>query len=266
MVAGKLPARVHCKSMSENDLRQAQGLHLDSIPGLPVVFEDESLLVVDKPSGMLSQPGRVVSDSVLTRVLQARPQATGSVLVHRLDMDTSGLLLLAKNRTAHRILQQQFEHRRIGKRYLARLSGVPAGMGGRIHLPLRVDIDDRPRQIVCEEHGKVATTIWHRCRVRSPDFVWLYPLTGRSHQLRVHMAHPRGLGIAIEGDRLYQWHYDRLDGRSQSHLDAETRETLRPDLPEVGGLMLHAQLLAFDHPVTGVRQSFQSLPLFDNIG
>ena len=77
MVAGKLPARVHCKSMSENDLRQAQGLHLDSIPGLPVVFEDESLLVVDKPSGMLSQPGRVVSDSVLTRVLQARPQATG---------------------------------------------------------------------------------------------------------------------------------------------------------------------------------------------
>lgn len=266
MVAGKLPARVHCKSMSENDLHPPQRLHTDSIPGLPVVFEDESLLVVDKPSGMLSQPGRVVSDSVLTRVLQARPQATGPVLVHRLDMDTSGLLLLAKNRTVHRVLQQQFEHRLVGKRYLARLSGVPAGMGGRIHLPLRVDIDDRPRQIVCEEHGKVATTIWHRCRVRSPDFVWLYPLTGRTHQLRVHMAHPRGLGIAIEGDRLYQGYYEWLDSRGQSQVDADTKETSRPDVSEPGGLMLHAQLLAFDHPLTGVRQSFQSLPLFDNIG
>ena len=252
--------------MSENEWRQTQSPLSDPIPGLPVVFEDESLIVVDKPSGMLSQPGRMVSDSVLSRVLQARPQATGSVLVHRLDMDTSGLLLLAKNRNAHRVLQQQFEQRHIGKRYLARLCAEPSAQGGRIHLPLRVDIDDRPRQIVCKTHGKQATTVWHRCSRRSPGHVWLYPLTGRTHQLRVHMAHPQGLGMAISGDRLYEGHYSSGRCVDQSSPRAACSPVSAQDAPETGGLMLHAQLLAFDHPVTGIRKSFQSLPPFDDIG
>ncbi len=252
--------------MSDNESRETQRTHSDPIPGLPVVYEDDSLIVVDKPSGMLSQPGRLISDSVLSRVLQARPQATGSVLVHRLDMDTSGLLLLAKNRTAHRVLQQQFEQRRIGKRYLARLCAVPIAQGGRIHLPLRVDIDDRPRQIVCREHGKHATTVWHRCTQRSPEHVWLYPLTGRTHQLRVHMAHPQGLGVAIAGDRLYEGHYTLGSRVDLSATSAEGLPGSRQNAAEAGGLMLHAQLLAFDHPASGVRKTFQTPPPFADIG
>lgn len=219
------------------------------IAGLPVVHEDDSLIVVDKPSGMLSQPGRQVSDSVLTRVLDSCPDAQGPVLVHRLDMDTSGLLLLAKNRTAHRILQQQFEHRLIGKRYLARLCRVPEAMGGRIQLPLRLDIHDRPRQVVCQEHGKLSITIWHRCKRGDAHCVWLYPLTGRTHQLRVHLAHPQGLGIAIQGDRLYEKHYQ--SAAADYRLEA-------PDKSNGTRLMLHAQYLAFDHPVSGVRITLQS--------
>lgn len=233
----------------------------EPIPGLPVVFEDEAIVLVNKPSGMLSQPGRQVSDSVLTRVMQARPLATGPLMVHRLDMDTSGLILLAKDRTSHRVLQQQFEHRRIGKRYLARLSGVPTAIGGRIHLPLRVDLEDRPRQIVCHEHGKAATTIWHRCTSLEPGHVWLYPLTGRTHQLRVHLAHPAGLHIAIEGDRLYQWHYPP---RLQEGVGSASPPRNAAD--GAGRLMLHAQLLSFDHPVTGFRKTFQTTPLILDIG
>jgi tRNA pseudouridine32 synthase/23S rRNA pseudouridine746 synthase len=211
---------------------------LEPIAGLPIVYEDESVVVVDKPSGMLSQPGRVEHDSVVSRVLNARPEAHGPLLVHRLDMDTSGLLLLAKTRSAHRSLQQQFEHRRISKRYLARLLRRPDAIGGRIHLPLRLDIEDRPRQVVCHEHGKLSTTVWHRTAEGDACCIWLYPLTGRTHQLRVHLAHPAGLGIGIQGDRLYP---SRRDGD-----DTGSR------------LMLHAQYLAFDHPLSGVRQCLQS--------
>ena len=227
------------------------------IPGLPVIHEDDSVIVVDKPWGMLSQPGKTVSDSVLTRVLEACPDAQGSVLVHRLDMDTSGLMVLAKHRTAHRLLQQQFEHRRIGKRYVARLCQAPLAMGGRIHLPLRVDIDDRPRQVVCQDHGKSSTTIWHRFSASEPDCICLYPLTGRTHQLRVHMAHPEGLGIAIQGDRLYQGHYPDPADQDARILNQES-EHQSLSAPGGGRLMLHAQYLAFDHPETGVRTRFQS--------
>lgn len=205
------------------------------IPGLPIAYEDDWLIVVDKPSGMLSQPGRTVMDSVLTRVLQSRPSAEGPVLVHRLDMDTSGLLLLALKRSAHRHLQQQFEHRRIGKAYVARLERLPDALGGRIHLPLRLDIDDRPRQRVCHQHGKASTTLWHQRHHADPRELCLYPLTGRTHQLRVHLAHPEGLGIPIAGDRLYG---------SEAH--------------PAGRLMLHARFLAFDHPDSGIRHNLQS--------
>jgi len=202
------------------------------IPGLAIVFEDNTLLIVDKPSGMLSQPGLTEPDSVSTRVKEARPEARGPMLVHRLDMDTSGLLILAKTRLAHRILQQQFETRRISKRYCAILSLEPAGMGGRIHLPLHLDIENRPQQIVCAMHGKPATTIWRKAADGNGRAVWLYPLTGRTHQLRVHMAHARGLGVAIEGDRLY--------GKQSRRL------------------MLHSEYLAFDHPESGMRHNITS--------
>jgi tRNA pseudouridine32 synthase / 23S rRNA pseudouridine746 synthase len=215
------------------------------LEGIELVFEDDHLIVVNKPSGMLSQPGKTESDSVVTRVMQACPNATGPMLVHRLDMDTSGLLILAKNRTAHRTLQQQFEQRLIGKRYRAILDGRPNATGGRVQLPLRLDIDDRPRQIVCNEYGKQATTLWH-CddatpRSEATTVVVLYPLTGRTHQLRVHMADPHGVGIPILGDRLY-------GGRESDTSGVR--------------LMLHAELLAFDHPVHGTRQLVQSAAPF----
>ncbi|MFK7853058.1 MAG: RluA family pseudouridine synthase [Granulosicoccus sp.] len=208
------------------------------IPDLSIAFEDATLLVVDKPSGMLSQPGRTEPDSVLSRVRLARSEAHGPMLVHRLDMDTSGLLILAKTRSAHRILQQQFEHRHVSKRYRALLSRPPLGLGGRIHLPLRVDIENRPRQIVCARYGKPSTTLWRRDTEGHENGVVLFPLTGRTHQLRVHMAHNQGLGNAIQGDRLYGCASDRL--------------------------MLHAEYLAFDHPVSGIRTRISSDARFTN--
>lgn len=205
------------------------------IEDLPVLFEDDTVLLVDKPSGMLSQPGRKVSDSVLTRVLDSRDDIRGPALVHRLDMDTSGILLLAKTRSAHRHLQQQFEHRLIGKRYVAVLEKPCVSLGGILHLPLRLDIDNRPRQIVCNRHGKVATTLWHRLAQAQINAVVLYPLTGRTHQLRVHLAHQLGLANPVKGDRLYG--------------SAEHRE---------GRLLLHAQTLSFEHPVLGNQQQVVS--------
>jgi len=212
-----------------------------TIPGIPVVFEDEQIIVVNKPAGMLSQPGRAEPDSVSSRVKLACVEATGPMLVHRLDMDTSGLLILAKNRNAHRHLQQQFEQRRIGKRYQALLTTVPSGLGGCIQLPLRLDSDNRPTQIVCNEHGKAAMTLWRRNLACSARAVTLYPVTGRTHQLRVHLAHPQGLGIAIEGDRLY----------------SEAEHRVKEDR-----MMLHAESIVFDHPVSGIRYSLQSLAPF----
>lgn len=208
-----------------------------SVPGIPVVFEDDQIIVVDKPAGMLSQPGRTEPDSVVGRVRDACVDATGPMLVHRLDMDTSGLLILAKNRLAHRQLQQQFEHRQIGKRYRARLSAAPTVHAGTILLPLRLDINNRPRQIVCHEHGKPSKTLWRKSQTGSPRAIVLFPVTSRTHQLRVHLADPQGLGIAIEGDRLY--------GNVQHHDDGDR-------------MMLHAEVLAFDHPQSGVRHTLTS--------
>jgi len=200
-------------------------LHID---GVSIVHEDNSFLVVNKPSGMLSQPGKHIHDSVEARVRLSLAVPTEPILVHRLDMDTSGLMLLAKNRATHRILQQQFEKRQVGKRYRARLERRPKGLGGRINVPLRLDIDNRPHQIVCFEHGKSAITAWHKAPKAANDVV-LYPLTGRSHQLRVHLADPAGLGIPIRGDRLYG--------------SSGTGERL----------MLHADFLSFYHPEDGSR-------------
>lgn len=204
---------------------------------VPIVYEDVSVIIVNKPAGLLSQPGKTVADSVVSRIALAYQGICTPTLVHRLDMDTSGLLILAKDRSTHRVLQQQFEHRKIGKRYRAVLSSTIEGLGGRIHLPLRLDIDNRPSQIVCYQFGKSSTTVWHKDPAAPNNGVVLYPLTGRSHQLRVHLADPGGLGVPIKGDRLYG---------GASHAEPDSR------------MLLHADFIAFDHPVTGKRVSIHS--------
>ncbi len=197
-----------------------------------VVYEDEHLLVVNKPSGLLTVPGRsaLLQDCVVTRLRVRYPDATGPLVVHRLDLDTSGLLLVAKNHTTASALQRLFSLRAIDKQYVAWLDGNVTADHGHITLPLRVDVDDRPRQIHDPVFGKPAHTEWrvisreHGCtRVR------FTPHTGRTHQLRVHAAHAQGLDAPIVGDRLYGRTEPRDDGR----------------------LQLHAERLAFVHPVSG---------------
>ena len=196
-----------------------------------VVFEDRWLVVVDKPCGLLSVPGRDAGlcDSVLTRLRAHHP---GVLPVHRLDLDASGLLIIAKDPDSHAQLQGAFARREVDKRYVAWLDGTVTGDRGTIELALRVDLDDRPRQIVDPEHGKPAITEWRVIdRTAGRTRVHLFPRTGRSHQLRVHAAHPLGLGAPIVGDRLY--------GRAAARL------------------ALHAEALAFLHPYTGRRLALE---------
>ncbi len=207
---------------------------------LTVVFEDDWLIVIDKPVGLLSVPGRSgrLRDSALSRIRARWPDATGPLLVHRLDLDTSGVLVAAKDEHTHTALQAQFARREIDKRYLAIVDGVVRGEDGVIELALRVDLDDRPRQIVDPIHGRPAVTRWSAlARTATTTRVALSPLTGRTHQLRVHAAHPSGLAAPIVGDRLY--------GR-----------TAAPRL------LLHAERLAFVHPATGARTEVVSAAPF----
>jgi tRNA pseudouridine32 synthase/23S rRNA pseudouridine746 synthase len=198
------------------------------------VYEDEYLLVVDKPSGLLSVPGRsgLLRDSVSTRLRTRYSNAAGQLVVHRLDLDTSGLLLAAKDTTTFSALQRLFSLREISKRYVAWLDGDVAGNEGMVDFPIRMDVDDRPRQIHDPVHGKAAVTGWRVLdRAGGRTKVALTPHTGRTHQLRVHASNPIGLDAPIVGDRLY--------GRSA---------------PEYGErLLLHAESLAFTHPVTGAE-------------
>jgi tRNA pseudouridine32 synthase / 23S rRNA pseudouridine746 synthase len=199
-----------------------------------VVYEDEDLLIVNKPSGLLSVPGRsaALRDSVVTRLRVRYPDATGPLVVHRLDLDTSGLLLVAKRLSTASALQRLFSLGEIEKEYVACLDGSVAADHGHIMLPLRVDVDDRPRQIHDPVLGKPAHTEWHvLSREQGCTRVRFTPHTGRTHQLRVHAAHPQGLDAPIVGDRLY--------GRTASHDDER--------------LQLHAARLAFVHPVSGAR-------------
>ena len=204
---------------------------------LPVIYEDNHLLVVSKPHEFLSVPGRTIADSVYQRIRERYPDATGPLIVHRLDMSTSGLLLLTKTKETHKLLQQQFFKRSVKKRYVALLEGKVTAKEGTIDLPLRGDIEDRPRQIVCHEHGKTSRTHW---RVVGHDGgrtrVHLWPVTGRTHQLRVHCAHPHGLNAAIVGDDLYGQPADRLH--------------------------LHAEWISFVHPHTKEEVSFEVAATF----
>lgn len=192
---------------------------------LDVAYDDEWMTIVRKPAGMLTVPGKLMDESVETSYRQ-RSDVSGPVVVHRLDQETSGLLLLAKNKEAHQVLQQLFASRQVNKAYVALLQGEVVGDEGTISLPLLPDVDDRPRQMVDAHRGKPAVT---RYRVLERDGeltrVELHPLTGRTHQLRVHCSHPLGLNAPIVGDMLY--------GTASARL------------------MLHAQRLRFTHPFTG---------------
>ena len=201
------------------------------------VYDDAWLTVVDKPAGMLSEPGKLLSDSAMTRFVAFHPEAAGPMLVHRLDQETSGLLVFAKDKTTHKELQRQFAEREVRKEYVAQLAGIVNRDGGIIDLPLRPNAEDRPRQVVDVEHGKRAVThfaVMARNHEEGITRVLFMPLTGRTHQLRVHASHPQGLGCPIVGDMLYGTASRRL--------------------------MLHASSLSFVHPATGRQMRFRSEP------
>lgn len=201
---------------------------------IKTVYEDEVLLIVNKPAEFLSVPGKNIEDSVQFRMQLKYPNATGPMTVHRLDMSTSGLMLIAKTKEVHAFLQQQFIKRRVKKRYIAVLDGIVEADEGIIDLPLRVDLNDRPRQLVCYEHGKKAVTKWKvierkTCAKTSvgKTRIHFFPITGRTHQLRVHAAHPKGLNLPIIGDDLYGKKANRL------HLHAEWISFMHPVSREI---------------------------------
>lgn len=226
-----------------------QGLHVEKNPletdmhwgtELEIMYEDEWLSVVNKPAGMLSVPGKSDIDSVYGRVRRMYPEATGPMVVHRLDMATSGLMLVAKTKEVHQNLQAQFKNRTVCKRYVAWLDGIVEKKEGHIELPLRPDPEDRPRQVVDAVHGKPAVTDYTVLHYDSGrTFISFIPKTGRTHQLRVHSAHPLGLNAPIVGDELYGRKADRL--------------------------YLHAEYLGFIHPVSGVYMEIEKESGFDDL-
>ena len=207
---------------------------------LKIVYEDDAICVVDKPAGMLSVPGKDNVESVESIMRQRWHQYDGNpIMVHRLDRDTSGLMVVARTLEAYHSLQQQFARRIAAKRYEAVLDGIPATQQGTISLPLMPDIMDRPRQCVDMEHGKPSVTTYRVVSTQGGrTLVWLYPHTGRTHQLRVHCAHPLGLATPILGDPLYG------------------RGTAAPRM------YLNAAELEITHPVTGRRMQWKSESAF----
>jgi tRNA pseudouridine32 synthase/23S rRNA pseudouridine746 synthase len=219
------------------------GMQLDENPflynyargkSLDIIYEDEDILVINKPSEFLSVPGKDISDSVYSRINNQFPDATGPLIVHRLDMSTSGLMVLALNPQANKYLQKQFILRDVHKQYVALIEGLPLNDEGEIHLPLRGDLYDRPKQIVCYQNGKQAKTLWQvleRYPQKNKTRILLTPYTGRTHQLRVHCAHALGLNMPIVGDDLYGTRASRLH--------------------------LHAQSLKIKHPISKKIMSFK---------
>lgn len=190
---------------------------------IDIVYEDDSMVVINKPAEFLSVPGKNITDSIFSRMVQQYPNARGPLIVHRLDMSTSGLMVIALTKQAHQRLQQQFIQRTVKKRYIALLDGELEADEGVIDLPLRVDLDDRPRQLVCHDYGKPAQTHWQVItRQLAQTKVYFFPITGRTHQLRVHSAHVKGLNMPIKGDDLYG------RGSSRLHLHAESLEIAHP--------------------------------------
>jgi tRNA pseudouridine32 synthase/23S rRNA pseudouridine746 synthase len=217
---------------------------------LKILVVSKRFLVVDKPSGLLSVPGKgeANQDCVARRVKGMMPQASGPFVVHRLDMETSGLMVLARDADAHRHLSRQFETRAVSKVYEAVVMGEVEGESGTISLPIRPDIDNRPMQIVDWEHGRESVTRWKVMRREGGRTrVQFEPITGRTHQLRIHAATPRtiapppgsalkeirgGLGFPIVGDTLYGDGYASgprllLHARFLAFIDPETRRPER---------------------------------------
>ena len=225
-----------CKSKCEPILMQhmLDGLEMEENPfennpangkDISIIYDDEYLVLINKSAEFLSVPGKQIKDSVYQRVATLYPNATGPLIVHRLDMSTSGIMILAKNEEIYKALQSQFIKRTIKKRYVALLDGIIQENEGFIDFPLRVDLDDRPRQLVCYEHGKTAQTSWEKIEVKdNKTKVYFYPITGRTHQLRVHASHELGLKTPIVGDDLYGKKANRL------HLHAEQLTFVHPIL------------------------------------
>lgn len=231
-----------CKPILKHMLK---GLEVDEHPLLPmmrkaahqmqIIHDDEALLAVYKPAGMLAVRGNVDAPSVESLIQEKYPNLSGPLIVHRLDMDTSGIMMIAKNKDIHKALQIQFYKHEIRKRYVAILEGTVMQDKGIIKLPLSPNAQDRPRQMVNHEWGKEAITEFEVLeRTGQHTRMAFYPQTGRTHQLRVHAASEEGLGCPILGDRLYS------TVANKSHLsDASSR------------MMLHAESIDFTHPLTG---------------
>ena len=227
-----------CKGKCEPILQHMlQGLQVEENPmlkrmqvpsqNLEIVYEDPWLSVINKPAGMLSVPGKEDAVSVYSLMREQYPEADGPLTVLRLDMATSGLMLIAKTKRVHQNLQAQFKNRLVRKRYVALLEGIVPKDKGTVDLPLCLNPLDRPRQMVHTEHGKPAITdyqVLERLDGKRTRIAF-YPRTGRTHQLRIHAAHPLGLHCPIIGDELYGEKADRL--------------------------YLHAEYLEFTHPITG---------------
>lgn len=227
-----------CKGKCEPILQHMlQGLQVEENPmlkrmqvpsqNLEIVYEDPWLSVINKPAGMLSVPGKEDAVSVYSLMREQYPEADSPLTVHRLDMATSGLMLIAKTKRVHQNLQAQFKNRLVRKRYVALLEGIVPKDKGTVDLPLCLNPLDRPRQMVHTEHGKPAITdyqVLERLDGKRTRIAF-YPRTGRTHQLRIHAAHPLGLHCPIIGDELYGEKADRL--------------------------YLHAEYLEFTHPITG---------------
>lgn len=204
---------------------------------IEVLYEDDAIAVINKPHNLLSVPGKTIKDSVLSRMKERYPDATGPLIVHRLDMATSGIMLIALTQRANKSLTKQFRMRSIKKQYVALVDGNVLEDAGEIDLPMRGDLYDRPRQLVCTEHGKPAFTTWQVLeRIDNKTKLLLSPTTGRTHQLRVHCAFHQGLNMPIVGDTLYGEEANRLH--------------------------LHAQSIVFTHPYNHQMMEFKVLADF----
>jgi tRNA pseudouridine32 synthase/23S rRNA pseudouridine746 synthase len=218
-------------------LRSPNVLTVEAPSPLPILHQDSWLIAIDKPAGLLSVPGRYRDrqDSLLTRLQHTLPNRLSLIPVHRLDQDTSGILLLAQDFETHRILSQQFQKREVYKEYEAILAGVISLEQGTIELPLWADPTDRPYQKVDWQRGKPSLTRFQViAKTTNRTHIRFFPITGRTHQLRVHAAHPAGLGVPILGDRLYG------------------------DSASISRLHLHASKLHLTHPHSGQPLCFQS--------
>lgn len=203
-------------------------------PYLDILYQDDDIVVLNKPSGLLSVPGKAPEhyDSLQYRVQRVWPTAS---VVHRLDMATSGVIVMALNKDAQRALNRQFQLRQTAKVYLARVSGELLADSGSIELPLICDWPNRPKQKVCYQFGKPSLTNFKVLqRAAGETRLQLEPVTGRSHQLRVHLQF---IGHPILGDKFY----------------AEQASTV------VTRLQLHASTLTFSHPQSGITQTFYAL-------